>query len=507
MSLQHSPSIVTNGLVLYLDAANPKSYQTTPSTFAVEVLVVAGGGSGGYGEPNPNGGGGGGGGAGGLIYKTSYSTTIGQSCTVTVGAGGLIPTSSSTAGNNGGNSVFDTLTAIGGGAGGGGDFEGTNAGTTGGSGGGAGGDGTYDVTIFSAGTTGQGNRGGIRVGSTNRAGQGGGGAGLPGQSGTVGNNGTGQGGTGGDGLQYSISGTPTYYAGGGGGGSQDFASGTVSSIPGLGGGGAGGGNAAAAAGIANTGGGGGGGYGIAGGAGGSGIVIIRYLGSQQADGGTVTSVGGYTIHTFTTVGSSSFIPRGTWTDLSGNSNNGSLIGAPTYSASVGGNLFLNGTSKYVNFNSITNFPAGATPRTVSLVLKINDSTVNQWIYGLGGRLGTSYNFAIAYNVAGGANCYKFEGYSNDYFTSIAPVIGQTHELTIVYNGSTNVYYYNGVAADQNTLGALNTATLNYRIGTDNNPIPSSYSNINVYNFKIYNRALSVNEVSQNFNALRGRYGI
>jgi hypothetical protein len=39
-----------------------------------------------------------------------------------------------------------------------------------------------------------------------------------------------------------------------------------------------------------------------GGAGGSGIVIISYLGSQRGTGGTVTSSGGYTIHTFTSSG-------------------------------------------------------------------------------------------------------------------------------------------------------------------------------------------------------------
>jgi hypothetical protein len=54
------------------------------------------------------------------------------------------------------------------------------------------------------------------------------------------------------------------------------------------------------AGTANTGGGGGGGrQGTSGAAGGSGIVIISYLGSQRGTGGTVTSSGGYTIHTFT----------------------------------------------------------------------------------------------------------------------------------------------------------------------------------------------------------------
>jgi hypothetical protein len=36
--------------------------------------------------------------------------------------------------------------------------------------------------------------------------------------------------------------------------------------------------------------------------GGSGIVIIRYSGSQRGTGGTVTSSGGYTYHTFTSSG-------------------------------------------------------------------------------------------------------------------------------------------------------------------------------------------------------------
>jgi hypothetical protein len=32
------------------------------------------------------------------------------------------------------------------------------------------------------------------------------------------------------------------------------------------------------------------------------LVVIRYLGSQRGTGGSVTSSGGYTIHTFTSSG-------------------------------------------------------------------------------------------------------------------------------------------------------------------------------------------------------------
>jgi hypothetical protein len=40
--------------------------------------------------------------------------------------------------------------------------------------------------------------------------------------------------------------------------------------------------------------------------GGSGIVIVRYSGAQQATGGTITSSGGFTIHTFTSSGTFTF---------------------------------------------------------------------------------------------------------------------------------------------------------------------------------------------------------
>jgi hypothetical protein len=91
-----------------------------------------------------------------------------------------------------------------------------------------------------------------------------------------------------------------FYGGGGAGVSN-----AATEVGGNGGGGNPGVN-----GTANTGGGGGAwpGTGVAG-AGGSGIVSARYLGAQRATGGTVTTSGGYTIHTFTASGSLVFDPH------------------------------------------------------------------------------------------------------------------------------------------------------------------------------------------------------
>jgi hypothetical protein len=108
--------------------------------------------------------------------------------------------------------------------------------------------------------------------------------------------------TGGIGVSSLIDGIATYRAGGGGGGRDNSTSGAAG---GLGGGGTGGAGTASTAGTVNTGGGGGaGGNAVSspGSNGGSGIVIIRYVGAQRGTGGTVTSSGGYTIHTFTTSG-------------------------------------------------------------------------------------------------------------------------------------------------------------------------------------------------------------
>jgi hypothetical protein len=90
---------------------------TLPSTAnpLVQYLVVAGGGSGGDGN-----GGGGGGGAGSMIEGTYTSLTPGSSYTVTIGDGGAAHGSSggdNNTGSLGGNSVFNTATALGGGAG------------------------------------------------------------------------------------------------------------------------------------------------------------------------------------------------------------------------------------------------------------------------------------------------------------------------------------------------------------------------------------------------------
>jgi hypothetical protein len=235
----------------------------------VNFLVIAGAGSGGSG-------GGAGGGAGG--YRTSYGTSganspaedefplfIGTTYTITVGAGGSAPAINSR-GNYGSDSVFATITSIGGGSGGG------NFGTSmGGGSGGSGGGGGWNASTGGAGTANQGQNGGGNLSQY----QGGGGGGASGTGGATG--------VAGAGLSIDITGTAVTRAQGGAGGQTS----------------------SGATGGVNTGSGGGGCYfsNCPAGAGGSGLVVLRmptadYSGTTTGSP-TVTTSGTDTILTYT----------------------------------------------------------------------------------------------------------------------------------------------------------------------------------------------------------------
>lgn len=240
------------------------------SGVTLDYLVIAGAGSAGAGGTNASGGGGGGAGGyraswnneasgGGGSSETGLTAAI-QDYTITIGGGGAA-TSGANNGISGSDSVFGSITSLGGGFG---AREGGGSGGTGGSGGGI-----AQNTTVAAGTTNQGFAGGAKTGGS--GGSGGGGAGSAGGTAVVGNNG----GAGGSGVASTITGSSVSRAGGGGGGSYLATGGSASAGAGRGGNS----NETGISGTANTGGGGGGRGGQVsgtGGAGGSGIVIIRY---------------------------------------------------------------------------------------------------------------------------------------------------------------------------------------------------------------------------------------
>ncbi len=349
-TLSGAVAILSEGSIEYTGDATIDAGGITIAVGAVEFLVVGGGGGGGSSVPFGTAGSGGGG-AGGLVEGTlditanSYDVIVGAG-----GAGGPYDTDSHHSGSNGENSEFGSIVALGGGGGAGGNTDGLN----GGSGGGGRGDAPIAGGAALQPTSESGGFG--NAGGTGNGGQGGGGGG--GAAAAGGNASGDAGGNGGAGLASTITGGSLVYAGGGGGG------GRTDGTPGSGGVGGGGSGAndttTATSGQANTGGGGGGGDDDnAGGDGGSGVVYVRYAGDVAVATGGDTISGltddyqGYTLHAFTTAGSSAFaLNSGVSLDQIATFS-GVLSGSGGLTVAGPGALILTGANTYTGGTTIS----------------------------------------------------------------------------------------------------------------------------------------------------------
>ena len=283
LALPSGGTKTTAGGYTYHTFTSSGNFVNTIASLSTEFLLVAGGGGGGSGDDGT--GGGTGGGAGGAIDGTA--TLSAATFAIVIGAGGSGGKRvNGPEGTNGGDSTFNSNTAIGGGRGvdyggnahPGGVVTGGNIPNAFSGGSGAGG---FRGENPGAGTAGQGNAGGT-ADSTSEPYAGGGGGGK----GSVGGNSSGgTGGNGGSGINWKSLGT--FYAGGGGGGGDNTSGGSGTRGTGTNGGGNGT-NAGTQSNnsnhaTANRGGGGGGtganvgsGTFYQGSNGGSGICIVRY---------------------------------------------------------------------------------------------------------------------------------------------------------------------------------------------------------------------------------------
>ena len=147
---------------------------------------------------------------------------------------------------------------------------------------------------------------------------------------------------------------------------------------------------------------------------------------------------------------------GTWKDLTGNNNNITIPSAIAYGSKNGGTLVFNGTSA----TAITGVSiAGLNLNTV------NALTVDCWIY---------------YNAVGS---YQFWFFKSIY---------------------TNIYSNGSLVYTQNEAISSLIAETSINIGCGEGSGVYQFSG-NMASMKIYNSTLSYAQVSQNYNATKGRY--
>jgi len=190
----------------------------------------------------------------------------------------------------------------------------------------------------------------------------------------------------------------------------------------------------------------------------------------------------------------------TWTDLSGRGNNGTLENSPSYSSSNEGNLSFNGTTQRVVCGNASN-------------LQITVGTISAWFNANNGNAG--YNGIIAKQSAWGlfvaSNVLVAYDWGNGAERSTGITVGNSswNYAAMTFTETTGtpsnnaIVYLNGNPVLTTTIKHQNN-NVQVMVGEAN---AGQYFGGNIAQTSVYNRVLSASEIIQNFNALRGRYGI
>jgi hypothetical protein len=192
-----------------------------------------------------------------------------------------------------------------------------------------------------------------------------------------------------------------------------------------------------------------------------------------------------------------------WRDIAG-SNNGTLVNGVAYSTAKGGNLVFDGSDDHVNCGLASFQPTQLTlcawvssniaNRDGAIIAKGNINESTEW--------GLAFGYSNPYYLVGRATTsvnqlvYPWSG---------SLLVGYHYICYTMINNTSASLYIDGVQViSTNTIGSIGLNTKNVLIGKWNNYGPFLG---NVAQTSIYSRALTSQEILQNFNATKTRFGL
>jgi hypothetical protein len=189
----------------------------------------------------------------------------------------------------------------------------------------------------------------------------------------------------------------------------------------------------------------------------------------------------------------------TWFDKSGNANNGTLINGPTFNTGSLGSIVFDGVDDYVNINNT--------------VYSLSGGTLNIWFK----RSGTTATIIGSYGGSGDQRTPTFYQNGSNIAWEFGSLYGKStgvsftdntwFNMSMTFNSSFNTnVYINSVLTNTETSSNPGGFWNQFPIGSYGN-YGSSYARGNFSIVQVYNRALSADEVLQNYNATKTRFGL
>jgi hypothetical protein len=207
----------------------------------------------------------------------------------------------------------------------------------------------------------------------------------------------------------------------------------------------------------------------------------------------------------------------TWNDVSGQGNNGTLTNGPTFNSANGGSIVFDGVDDYVDCGNLS------TLNNLTVQMFVNVTSNNGNYRAFAAAKGASQDYDSGFNIdmmlsstSSFDRCNIEGGFlrvplGTNFMQSSVP-FGTWCNICFTISPTYIQFYLNGVPQygtsrlnnASSTIG-MNSLSIGRRPIVDS--AVNSYINAKISNTQIYNRALSAQEVLQNYNATKSRFNL
>lgn len=203
----------------------------------------------------------------------------------------------------------------------------------------------------------------------------------------------------------------------------------------------------------------------------------------------------------------------TWFDLVG-SNNGTLTNGPTFDTGSGGSIIFDGVDDYINCGNLGTIGNSQTVevwfRSTSVVnyrnvLDMNYSTYSPVTGNVGPRLEQYTGGDLRWIWSGNTTV---NGLFNRSAAGITVVANTWYQAVFTLSSGAYVVYLNGIQRDSGTSAQGYITTYgSVNLGRGFVLASDRYFTGNESMLRIYNKTLSADEVLQNYNAQKSKFGL
>ena len=216
-----------------------------------------------------------------------------------------------------------------------------------------------------------------------------------------------------------------------------------------------------------------------------------FAGPEIAESGLVLALDAGNLKSYPTTGT-------TWTDLSGRGNTGTLTNGPTYSSANGGSLVFDGVDDRVDVLN----PGISQTFTVSAWVNCsNVASSNNIVSKNGPYFMRIVNSKVRFNVLTSVGSWLFQNGTTTLSNNI------WYNFSMTYDSS----FFKGYINSNLEFNTAKTGSISTNNGLHIGYTPAAGEqagfNGNIAQVSIYNRALTAQEIQQNFNATRSRFSI